>query len=291
MKYYVYGVGKEATILYTTRFLESVDGFIDDDENKQGKTIFNRKIYSLEDVMQQMRGGCKEDVFIIVSCIYSYEKISKKLMRSGLSEGEDFVWGPNWLGNDILPSPYDFRTWESLDSERDYSIWNKRTGVALEMLDPDCKSILDLGAGGMCALNFISSEIAYYPVDFFKRYPETIVCDLNKGEFPDQKVDCVLAFGILQYIEHAEQFVENICNCCNSVLFSYSTILEVSRNFAGRQRRGVRNNYKLVDIIKMFIRNDFLPQDERLWEGYDCCIKFVRSKVFWEIENKSKEKN
>lgn len=287
MKYYVYGVGKEATILYTTRFLESIDGFIDDDENKQGKIIFDRKIYSLEDILQKRDG--KEDVFIVVSCIYSYEKISQKRIKSGLDEVKDFVWGPNWLGNDTLPSTYDFRTWESLDQERDYSIWNNRTGIALEMLETDCKSILDLGAGGMCSLNFISPEIAYYPVDFFKRYPETIVCDLNKGEFPEQKVDCVLALGILQYIEPAEKLIENICNCCNSVIFSYSTILEASRNFAGRQRRGVRNNYKLVDIIKMFIRNDFLPQDERLWEGYDCCIKFVRSKVFWKIENKNTE--
>lgn len=51
----------------------------------------------------------------------------------------------------------------------------------------------------------------------------------------------------------------------------------------------MRNNYKLVDIIKMFIRNGFLPQDERLWKDYDCCIKFVKSKVFWEIENKNVE--
>lgn len=187
MKYYVYGVGKEATILYTTRFLESIDGFIDDDENKQGKTIFGRKIYSLEDVLQRMQGDCEENIFIVVSCIYSYEKISQKLIKNGLNEGKDFVWGPNWLGNGILPSPYDFRTWESLDQERDYSIWNNRTGIALEMLDSDCKSILDLGAGGMCALNFISPEIAYYPVDFFKRYPETIVCDLNKGNFLTKK--------------------------------------------------------------------------------------------------------
>lgn len=277
MKYFIYGVGKESTILYTTNFINSVDGFIDDDVNKQGKEIFNKPICSLNDAM---RGG---DLFIVISCIYAYDKIKKKLISLGLKEDVDFVWGPNWCGDDNLPSPYDFRTWASLDQERDFSIWNKRTGVALEMLDEDVNSILDLGAGGMFARNYIGDNIKYYPVDYCKRVPETIVCDLNNHEFPEIKADCVLALGILQYVKDVDWFIKKICESCNSVIFSYSTVIEVSRNFAGRQRRGDVNHLKIIDIIKKFIINGFLPADERLWKDYDFCIKFEKEDRFFKL--------
>lgn len=269
-------MGKEATILYTTNFINSVDGFIDDDEKKQGKQIFNKTICSLEEALKG------ENCFIVLSLIYSYEKISAKLKKNGLVEGKDFVWGPNWLGDDNLPSPYDFRTWESLDQEWDYTIWNKRTGVALEMLDEDVKSILDLGAGGMHAKNYIDKSVKYYPVDYCQRFEETIVCDLNDHQFPDIQVDCILALGILQYVQDADWFIKMICTHCNSVIFSYSTLIEISRNFAGRQRRGDVNNFKIIDIIKMFIINDFIPADERMWENSDFCIKFERKDRFYE---------
>ncbi|MDR2547750.1 MAG: hypothetical protein LBC96_09665 [Lachnospiraceae bacterium] len=63
------------------------------------------------------------------------------------------------------------------------------------------ESVVDLGAGNMNLKMFIHPDISYYPVDFKSRSDETIVCDLNKGEFPDIYADVYVLCAMLYYME------------------------------------------------------------------------------------------
>ena len=99
--------------------------------------------------------------------------------------------------------------------------WRKRIVALSSFLSNEDKSILDLGAGHMHLRRLLSDDVLYYPVDYKKNAEDTIVCDFNKGEFPDRKVDVICAAGILGYIEKPEWFLSQIVNSCRKLLITY----------------------------------------------------------------------
>ncbi len=99
--------------------------------------------------------------------------------------------------------------------------WRKRTVVLFSFVEDTDYSFMDLGAGKMFFGKLLDSNCVYLPVDYYKSGPNTIVCDFNKGEFPDQHVDVVIASGILGYIDNLEWFLDKICNSCRKILLSF----------------------------------------------------------------------
>ena len=87
------------------------------------------------------------------------------------------------------------------------------------------ESMLDVGCGNQqarCVAESINPYIIYYGVDYYRHNPDTILCDFNKGEFPNIKVDVCLISGVMEFLERAAipVLVKNVCASCSLVAVS-----------------------------------------------------------------------
>ena len=100
--------------------------------------------------------------------------------------------------------------------------WHKRIVAMKDFLDfTEDKSVMDLGAGAMHLRKILPEGVKYIPVDYKKNAADEIVCDFNKKEFPDVKVDAIVAAGILGYIEDQRWFLDCVAESCNKLAISY----------------------------------------------------------------------
>lgn len=271
MKYFVFGIGEEVRLKYSNEFIEKLDGFVDNDTEKQGKTFCGKYIYSPE-ILQEKR------CFVIVSNIYRYHEVAKQLSDYGMIEGKDFVWGPDWYGNSDIPSTYGYKNWKDYDNTIDFSYgkWDYRVSTVASFINEDTKSVMDLGAGAMSLKKYIKKEVKYVPVDYTKRNKETLVCDFEEKEFPAIHVDCIVASGILEYMTDLTWFIKNMCLYSNTIIISYIPI-EIMSDFAIRQHEGWKNNFTIIQLIKLFGENNFRVVDERRCIGNDLILIFEKA--------------
>ncbi len=141
--------------------------------------------------------------------------------------------------------------------------WQERIKRLAEFVPPG-SSVMDLGCGKMWVRNFLV-DCVYIPVDYASRGEETIVCDFNKGEFPDRNVDVAFVSGCLEYVENPRWFVDQIVNHADRCVISYCTT-EAFPNPVMRSATGWKNSFDAAQIIAMFeeksmrlIGRDFLP--------------------------------
>lgn len=71
------------------------------------------------------------------------------------------------------------------------------------------ESVVDLGAGNMNLRKHIPKRVKYFPVDYKRRCDETVVCDFNKGEYPDIKADVYVLCAMLYYIDDPVALLKN----------------------------------------------------------------------------------
>lgn len=99
--------------------------------------------------------------------------------------------------------------------------WRKRIVALSSFITDEDKSVMDLGAGHMHLRRILNKDVLYYPVDYKKNTENTIVCNFNKGEFPEKEVDVICAAGILEYIEDPVWFLKQVTSHCRKLLLSY----------------------------------------------------------------------
>ena len=112
--------------------------------------------------------------------------------------------------------------WNEDDLEKLKDYFSECATYLQEYLDPSDKTIIDFGAGSMYLKRFLSEGVTYYPVDIVKRSEDTIVCDLNKGEFPNKKADVAILSGILEYLEDTHLFLDRVSLIVNKVIVIYN---------------------------------------------------------------------
>ena len=78
--------------------------------------------------------------------------------------------------------------------------WGYRAGLAAQMISAYSR-VLDIGCGAMDLECALPEGCAYQPCDLVARDERTIVCDLNRGEFPEaSQADVVTMLGVLEYV-------------------------------------------------------------------------------------------
>lgn len=200
--------------------------------------------------------------YYFVSSLFLKERDFKILTDAGFIYGDDFIWAPEWEGNEKIPACYPSSTWADKETTYDFSKqegpWDYRYRILLDYLPANCLSVLDCGAGNMSLQRLLPPEkkIAYYPVDYKQNYPSTIVCDFNQGEFPVLKVSVSFICGLLEYIENPSGFIKNICKRCDTVLMSYNVFSD-KISMAQRRQLGWKNHMTTGDIVSFFQKNRF----------------------------------
>jgi coenzyme F420-reducing hydrogenase beta subunit/uncharacterized coiled-coil protein SlyX len=120
--------------------------------------------------------------------------------------------------------------WEDVEASGakvTWSVWEPRMKRIFSLMQDDLiagriGSVMDLGAGQMFLKTLLPETVAYYPVDYLQRVPETIVCDFNRMEFPEQKADYAVAAGILNFVQNTQWFFEQIAGCTDNLILTYS---------------------------------------------------------------------
>ena len=114
-----------------------------------------------------------------------------------------------------------FNEWEHIEYFND---WEPRSFAMSRYIDPECKSLLDLGCGEMHIRKFLDGGIEYHGCDYKKRDNGTIVCDLAKGEFPSICVDTIFMAGVLEYLANWRDVLRECSLHCRQLVMSYCTV-------------------------------------------------------------------
>ena len=140
--------------------------------------------------------------------------------------------------------------------------WNERIEKMAGLLG-DISSVADMGAGEGCLKCYLNKNIEYYPIDYCKRNDETIICDFNKGQFPDIRVDAYFISGCMEYITDWKWFVLKLCEKHpKQIVLSYAAVQE---EYKGEQRGWYYNDVKCdfensiteTEIIREFEKNRY----------------------------------
>jgi hypothetical protein len=135
--------------------------------------------------------------------------------------------------------------------------WDARAKVAARFILPGAR-VLDLGCGRMALRRFLSEQCSYRGCDLVAREPDTIVCNFNAGEFPDeaaQAADVIVMLGVLEYIVDVDAFLGRLRQAGRHVVISYSP-REWSAGI-DRAALGWFNALSLHDLALLFARSGF----------------------------------
>ncbi len=100
-------------------------------------------------------------------------------------------------------------------------IWRSRIAAMSYYISSDDKSVMAIGAGSIQIKQLLAEDVRYISVDYKKTAEDTLVYDFNKYEFPDEKIDVIVAAGILEHISDPEWFLNRITESCNKLILSY----------------------------------------------------------------------
>lgn len=179
---------------------------------------------------------------IIISTNIYFDEIKTKLLESGFSESQIIPY--------TLFVPQNI-VWPDLEDNINWDLMKPSVELFSKWIDENMKSVVDYGAGQMYLKTFLSKDVKYYPVDYMKRFDDTIVCDLNKGNFPDLQADVAVLNGVLEFLITAEDLIKHVCEkTANMIIISYMTV-DKFPNITGRRTSGYLSDLTELKIIHL----------------------------------------
>ena len=130
--------------------------------------------------------------------------------------------------------------------------WKIRVSGMSKYIPRSAKSVMDLGCGEMWLKEMIEPSIQYIGVDYKKRDTHTLVCDFNKMQFPDEKVDVIFVSGCLEYVKHPEWFIGQISQHSKMCILSYCTLNDFP-NMNERKKYSWKNHLTKEKIVHYFL--------------------------------------
>jgi hypothetical protein len=165
----------------------------------------------------------------------------------------------NKPASNVIPA-----TWK--DIEYFDETWKNRIRQMAGFIPPKSR-VLDLGCGEMRLREFLK-HCVYIPVDYMARGPETIVCDFNRGEFPNVPADVSFVSGCLEYIENPSWFIGQIAAHSQICVISYCSI-EHFDDPSQRAAAAWKNSFDAQEVISLFLAKGmtlsartFLPESK-----------------------------
>jgi hypothetical protein len=136
--------------------------------------------------------------------------------------------------------------------------WAFRATLAAQMI-PAYSKVLDIGAGAMDLERVLPTGCEYQPCDLVSRDERTIVCDLNRGEFPDAaQPDVITMLGVLEYIKEPLALLAKIRARNIPLVCSYS--ITDRRPDLDRGSQGWINSLSFADLQRLMSEAGFRLQ-------------------------------
>ena len=214
------------------------------DRNIKGKQEnVHKAIVSPEEVIRNHK-----EANIIVSTNLYFDEIKNELLNQGFKDSQILSFSL------FIPENL---TWKDLEDNIDWNLMKPSVELFARWIEPEDKSLIDYGAGQMYLKSFLASDVIYYPIDYIKRFDETIVCDLNTGDFPNVGVDVVVLNGVLEFLSTAEKLLEHVCQQARKkIIISYMTLDKFS-NRESRRASGYVSDLTEQRIIELLHRGGF----------------------------------
>jgi len=99
--------------------------------------------------------------------------------------------------------------------------------------------------------------VEVYPIDYILRSDETIVCDLNAGDFPAISADVSVLTGILELLSTCESLLRHVsATTKQKIILSYMT-LEKFPDIEGRRTSAYVNHFTEQEVIDLMAQNGY----------------------------------
>lgn len=118
--------------------------------------------------------------------------------------------------------------------------------------------VLELGCGRMTLKHVLPHACDYHGCDLVARDQDTIVCDLNAGEFPTQaaaQADVIVMLGVLETIVDVESLFTHLRAAKRDLVLSYCASDLTGK--CDRAALGWINDFSFFDLARLFDRFGF----------------------------------
>jgi hypothetical protein len=157
----------------------------------------------------------------------------------------------------------DIERWSK--NEALYENWNQRTELLATFLSENAR-IIEFGAGTMHLKKIIKSTQTYTASDLIKRFPESLVVDLNQPLDIDLSLyDTVIFSGVLEYVYDIDALIEKMeQEKIHQIILSYccSDVMKVSR-----EKNGWLSDYSLSELETILKKWNYRIVNHQVWEN------------------------
>lgn len=156
----------------------------------------------------------------------------------------------------------DIKRWEN--SRELHDNWDDRTRILANFIKPNAR-IIEFGAGKKSLVKFLPPKCEYNSSDIFKRYPDTIVCDLNENiNFSLETFDTAIFSGVLEYVYSIDNLFQQLSGKIENVVLSYACS---NISGANRLKQGWLSDYTKNDLEDIFKKHDYNVEDYKEWHN------------------------
>lgn len=271
MKYIVFG-GFDYAVRYEMdqdALFQGIDYFVDNNPSLINTTYLGKKIKHPVALLEED----KDDILILIGSIVYLTELTFQLLDMGFEKEKHFIWAINFNGSDKCPRLWKHIEWCNGDGNAEnlkaaiageYSL--SRLKTAIRMVDQSrYDTLVDLGAANERIRPFVSKNIKYIPVDYIRCSNETVLCDINKYEFPAienlcPEKTCILSIGNIQYCRDWKWYLRKVSETCECFILGHDDFVRVSREY---RRTSWTRNSSLFDheIIIYLLKMGFYLMD------------------------------
>ena len=160
-----------------------------------------------------------------------------------------------WFGLLAAVKWWRSRNWK--DIEYFDEAWKERIRRMASYV-PAQSVVMDLGCGKQWLREYLD-RCEYIPVDYCSRSADTLVCDINRGEFPDMSVDVCFVSGCLEYADKPDWLVGKIAAQARLCVISYCAADGVPDPIT-RASLGWKNSFTKDELVSLFESKGMRPE-------------------------------
>ena len=238
-----------------------IDYFVDNDPELIGTTYMGKPIYSPDKLLEED----KDNILILIGSIIYHLEIEFQLKDMGFEEDVHYKWAIGFCGDDRCPRLWKHTEWNDR-SKNEHNLHfieegeeaQQRLRAVSRLIDfTKSHTIVDICAANGRIKRFLPESIQYIPVDYQRYSDETVLCDLNRYEFPEVNLPsetCILLIASLQYAIDWKWLLKQIAANCSVFICAHHDFVRMNREYRRTQfnnNNAVFNHQIILEMQKL----------------------------------------